>query len=102
MRIAEYILADYSANAPPEPEQSSSALPEHAQNTFPFSARLYACSSPVCVKRYVNVLHFARTCIDNALNLQISCLTSEPRSLHRDISEYSKWMRRYLRLTDAF
>ena len=61
----------FFANAPPEPEQSSSALPEHAQNTFPFSARLYACSSPVCVKRYVNVLHFARTCIDNALNLQI-------------------------------
>ena len=60
-----------SANAPPEPEQSSSALPEHAQNTLPVSARLYACSSPVCVKRYVNVLHFARACIDNAINLQI-------------------------------
>ena len=45
---------------------------------LPFSARLYAFSSPVCVKHYVHVLrnvhvlHFARICIDNVHNLNVS------------------------------
>ena len=58
-------------------EGKHSQISRKRNNTLPLSARLYAFSSPVCVKhyvhvlRYVHVLHFARTYIDNVLNLQI-------------------------------